>query len=122
MKLLIDMNLSPRWVDFLAGKNIDAIHWSSIGKPNATDQEILEHAASNGYIVVTHDLDFGFLLARSFNTTPSVIQSRTADLRPEAIGDVLLTTLEQFRDELESGCLLTIQEDRTRVRLLPFKR
>lgn len=31
MKLLVDMNLSPRWVKLLADADIEAIHWSSIG-------------------------------------------------------------------------------------------
>ena len=33
--LVIDMNLSPSWVDFLAENEIESIHWSSIGKSNA---------------------------------------------------------------------------------------
>jgi predicted nuclease of predicted toxin-antitoxin system len=41
MKLLIDMNLSPRWVPFLAASQIEAVHWSSVGAPNATDREIM---------------------------------------------------------------------------------
>jgi predicted nuclease of predicted toxin-antitoxin system len=120
MKLLIDMNLPPRWVDFLRSRNIEAVHWSSIGKPDAPDQEILEHAAINGYIVFTHDLDFAFLLARSRSVTPSVIQTRVPDLRPESIGDLLIATIEQIADQLEVGCLVTINEDRRRVRLLPL--
>lgn len=31
MKLIVDMNLSPRWVEFLAGAGIEAVHWSMIG-------------------------------------------------------------------------------------------
>jgi predicted nuclease of predicted toxin-antitoxin system len=31
MKLLIDMNLSPRWVKALAEAEIEASHWSSLG-------------------------------------------------------------------------------------------
>jgi len=27
MKILVDMNLSPRWVEFLANAGIEAIHW-----------------------------------------------------------------------------------------------
>jgi len=122
MRLLIDMNLAPRWVQYCSKRNVEAIHWSSLGKPDAPDQEILEYASANGYIIFTHDLDFGFMLARSSNEAPSVIQSRTADLRPEALGDTLISMLEQFSGELEAGCLLTIQEDKTRVRMLPFKR
>jgi hypothetical protein len=34
MKLLIDMNLSPRWVPFLAASQVEAIHWSSVGAAN----------------------------------------------------------------------------------------
>jgi len=120
MKLLIDMNLPPRWVDFLSSRNIEAIHWSSVGRPDAPDHEILEYAAINGYIVFTHDLDFAYLLARSRSTTPSVIQTRIPELRPESIGDLLIATIKQFADQLEAGCSTTVNEDRRRVRLLPF--
>ncbi len=122
MKLLIDMNLPPRWVDFFHVRNIDAIHWSTIGKPDAPDQEILEYAANNGYTVFTHDLDFSFLLAQSKLSMPSVIQTRIPELKPESIGDLLIATIEQVADQLEAGCLVTINEDRQRVRLLPFVR
>jgi predicted nuclease of predicted toxin-antitoxin system len=41
MRLLIDMNLSPRWVDVLADAGIEAIHWSALGAYNAPDSEIM---------------------------------------------------------------------------------
>jgi predicted nuclease of predicted toxin-antitoxin system len=63
MKILIDMNLSPMWVQFLVSHGIEAVHWSSIGEASASDSRILDYAASNGYVVFTHDLDFGMLLA-----------------------------------------------------------
>ncbi len=31
MKLLIDMNLSPRWAKFVADAGFEAAHWSAIG-------------------------------------------------------------------------------------------
>ncbi len=37
MKILIDMNLSPLWVDTFAKHAIEAIHWSSIGDPRTID-------------------------------------------------------------------------------------
>jgi predicted nuclease of predicted toxin-antitoxin system len=58
MKLLIDMNLAPRWVNFLTAAGWEAIHWSSIGKATAADSEIMLHAAERGYAVVTFDMDF----------------------------------------------------------------
>ena len=58
MKIVIDMNLSPSWVSKFASRSIESIHWSNIGKPNATDSEILKFARDNDYVVFTHDLDF----------------------------------------------------------------
>ncbi|WP_448597725.1 DUF5615 family PIN-like protein [Thermoleptolyngbya sp.] len=42
MKILIDMNLSPLWVNIFAKQNIEAIHWASVGDPRATDRVIME--------------------------------------------------------------------------------
>jgi predicted nuclease of predicted toxin-antitoxin system len=63
MKLIIDMNLSPRWVDFFTASNIEAVHWPAIGAADAADSEIMAYAASGGFTVFTHDLDFGAILA-----------------------------------------------------------
>jgi predicted nuclease of predicted toxin-antitoxin system len=80
MKILIDMNLSPSWVQFLVTRGFGAVHWSSIGEISAPDALILEYAASNGFVVFTHDLDFGMLLAARKSRGPSVIQVRTQDV------------------------------------------
>ncbi|MHB8211808.1 MAG: DUF5615 family PIN-like protein [Acidithiobacillus sp.] len=34
MKLLVDMNLSTRWVNLLADAGIEAAHWSASGAQN----------------------------------------------------------------------------------------
>jgi predicted nuclease of predicted toxin-antitoxin system len=34
MKILVDMNLSPTWVQFLVAHGIEAVHWSAIGAPH----------------------------------------------------------------------------------------
>jgi predicted nuclease of predicted toxin-antitoxin system len=76
MKLLVDMNLSPLWVPFLAEHGIEAVHWSVVGSVSSPDSEILRYADAGGYVIFTHDLDFGALLARSKTRGPSVIQLR----------------------------------------------
>ncbi len=63
MKLLVDMNLSPRWTLLLAGNGFDASHWSAVGAPDAPDAEIMAFARSGDHVVLTHDLDFGAILA-----------------------------------------------------------
>ena len=82
MKLLVDMNLSPRWVSFLCDAGWEATHWSTVGKANASDSEIVTFAASNGYVVLTNDLDFAAILAASHHKKPSVAQIRAQDLGP----------------------------------------
>ncbi len=57
MKLLVDMNLSPRWVGVLVDAGIEAAHWSTLGASNAPDSEIMAYASVHDYVVLTHDLD-----------------------------------------------------------------
>jgi predicted nuclease of predicted toxin-antitoxin system len=84
MKVLIDMNLSPRWVSVLSSAGISAVHWSSIGSPMAPDREIIVHAREEGWVILTQDLDFGTILAVSNGERPSVVQIRSEDVSPEA--------------------------------------
>jgi predicted nuclease of predicted toxin-antitoxin system len=120
MKLLIDMNLSPRWVALLCASGWDAVHWSAVGPATAGDSEIMAFAAANGYVVLTHDLDFGAILAVTHGKKPSVVQIRAENVSPEAIGPQTVGALRHMQAELEAGALLTIELDRTRVRLLPL--
>jgi predicted nuclease of predicted toxin-antitoxin system len=52
MKLLVDMNLSPRWVPFLAASQLQAVHWSTVGPVKATDTDIMAHAREHGHVVL----------------------------------------------------------------------
>jgi predicted nuclease of predicted toxin-antitoxin system len=120
MKILIDMNLSPTWVNAFAEAKIESVHWSSIGDQAAADNVIMAYAKANGYIVFTNDLDFGIMLAVTQADLPSVIQVRTQDLLPEAISSLVVSSIEQFRLQLESGALITLDTLRSRVRILPI--
>lgn len=120
MKILIDMNLSPDWVQVLRQAGWDAEHWSRIGNPKAPDQEIMEWARSNGWIVFTHDLDFGALLALTRVQSPSVIQVRAQDIMPVHWAARLIETIREHQSLIEKGALVTIDETKARIRILPF--
>jgi predicted nuclease of predicted toxin-antitoxin system len=120
MKILIHMNLSPTWVQFLVTHGIEAAHWSSIGEASAPDSRILDYADSNGFVVFTHDLDFGALLAARKSRGPSVIQVRTQDVLPTAIGTVVLQAIVTARGHLEAGAIVIVEPARSRIRLLPI--
>jgi predicted nuclease of predicted toxin-antitoxin system len=121
MKLLVDMNLSPDWVAVLKQAGWEAIHWPKVGDPRAADSEIMAWAKQNGHIVFTHDLDFGSMLALTQAEGPSVIQVRTQDMTPAAIGKLVADALRQFQPNLEQGALSVLDEARARARVLPLK-
>jgi predicted nuclease of predicted toxin-antitoxin system len=80
VKLLVDMNLSPSWVERLASHGFEAVHWSTISAATAPDVEILTWANEHAFVLITNDLDFSAILAASGGASPSVIQIRTQDL------------------------------------------
>ena len=68
----------------------------------------------------TNDLDFGTLLANARTGKPSVFQIRAQDLTPKHLAPLVVKTLLRFTPELEAGALVTVDEQRQRVRLLPL--
>ena len=120
MKFLIDMNLSPQWIKVFLNFGLDAVHWSDIGKYDASDNEILQWAKNNDYIVFTHDLDFGAILAATKTRSPSVIQIRTQDISPDTIGKKVIDSILDFEPHLSKGALISIDEYRSRARILPI--
>lgn len=120
MKILVDMNLSPDWVAVFNRHGWQAEHWSEIGDPQAADQEIMEWAATHGYCVFTHDLDFGTMLALSHERGPSVLQIRAKDVLPAHLEPIVIAALAQHEADLSSGALVVVDEMRSRVRLLPI--
>ncbi len=121
MKLLVDMNLSPKWVDLFRDSGWEAVHWSAVGQATARDSQIMAYAAANQYVVVTHDLDFSAILAVTHGKKPSVVQIRCEDVSAEIIGKQTVAALRHLQADLEAGALLTIEPDRTRLRSLPLR-
>lgn len=120
MKILLDMNLSVVWEEFLLEFGHEAVHWSQVGDVRAEDAAIMEWARTNDYCVLTHDLDSGSLLSQTQAKGPSVIQIRVQHLAPESARLALLERLTNAKSEIESGALVTIEPSRYRIRILPF--
>ena len=122
MKILIDMNLSPNWTTAFAAANIESVHWSTVGDPRAEDTEIMEYARANDYVVFTHDLDFGTLLALTQAESPSVVQVRAQNILPLHLAHTVVAVLRVNEETLEQGALIVVDEGRARVRILPLQR
>ncbi len=122
MKLLFDMNLSPLLVVLMRIAGWESIHWSTVGDPRASDKTILNWARKNEYWVITNDLDFSAILAATKAESPSVVQFRTQDVSPAHIKPILLNLLEQYKDYLESGAIISVNERNSRIRILPLQK
>lgn len=120
MQVLIDVNLPPQWEGHLKEEEFEAVHWSSVGERDAPDRVLMKWAKQNGYVVLTHDLDFSAILAVTQAEGPSVVQLRTDDVLPDASGNVVCRALRQFESELEEGAILSVDVDHFRVRYLPL--
>ena len=121
VKLLIDVNLSPKWAPVLSGLGWPAVHWSAIGDPRASDDAIMAWARQNDHVVFTHDLDFGAMLALTGASGPSVLQVRSQDVLPEHLADVVAAALRQHGADLASGAVVVVDKTRARVRILPIR-
>jgi predicted nuclease of predicted toxin-antitoxin system len=115
------MNLSPAWVPVLERHGFKAAHWSTIGAKDASDLEIFRWARNNDHVVFTNDLDFGAILAVAGTATPSVFQVQTQNLSPSHLESLVVDALRQHESVLAEGALITLDESRLRVRILPLK-
>jgi predicted nuclease of predicted toxin-antitoxin system len=105
----------------LAGYGHDVVHWSEVGDHRATDVAILHWAGEHGRVLVTHDLDFAAILAGTDAPGPSVLQIRDQDLLSGDCVDAIADAIRKAAPALETGAIVTIHEDRSRIRILPLR-
>ncbi|MSU50630.1 MAG: hypothetical protein EXS37_16340 [Opitutus sp.] len=107
------MNLSPDWIPVLATHGFDCAHWRHLGAAKAEDRAIFDHAQQSRSIILTQDLDFGVILAQTNATSPSVVLLHA--------GTRVIAALRTCARELADGAILTLDDKRHRVRLLPLR-
>ena len=122
MKFLADMGISPKIVAFLVEEGHDAIHLHERGMDRSFDAAILEMARGEHRILLTHDLDFGDLMAASGAHLPSVVVFRLRNMHPERVRQHLQEVIHRHLDALTRGAMISVSEGQVRVRLLPVKR
>ena len=121
MKFLADMGLARSTVAFLRAQGHDAVHLRDQGLQQLEDDEIVEKARIEGRVILTHDLDFGRIIAVGRASVPSVITFRLNDMRPAQVNRYLAEVLARFAERLEAGALVSVNERGIRVRSLPVK-
>ncbi|BBM70096.1 hypothetical protein RmaAA213_19420 [Rhodothermus marinus] len=114
------MGISPHTVRFLREQGYDAVHLRELKGQLLTDASILELARTERRILLTHDLDFGELMAASGARLPTVIVFRLRNMRPENVNRYLMGIIDRFGDQLRAGAMVSVTEAQVRIRSLPL--
>lgn len=120
MKFLADMGISQSTVRWLRENGYDAIHLREENLHKMSDEQIIEKGRRENRVILTCDLHFGYIMAVSRNICPSVITFRLDDESPNNINNKLKQVLDESRIALEIGAIISVEETKYRVRLLPI--
>jgi len=122
MNFLLDVGISPRLGDLLEldGHAFRYIpeHFSN----TLSDSEILEVARHANEVIITHDLDFGKLLAFSGHAAPSVILFRIHHINADIFYSLLQALWLEIEAPLKRGAFVVVEEHSVRIRTLPMLR
>ena len=114
------MGVSPRAVEWLRSSGHDAVHLREEGLQRLPDEGVFAKARAENRILLTFDLDFGEIVAMNAGSVVSVVVFRLRDTRTARVIERLADVLEQSSRALEEGAIIVVEDDRHRVRRLPF--
>ena len=120
MRLLADLHISPRTVQFLRSLGHDVLRVTDLLPATASDETIVERAAQDQRVILTQDLDMTAIIALSRRQYPSLVTLRLSSVRIEFVNTVLQRTLPILEQDLLQGTLVTIEDSRVRLRRLPL--
>ena len=121
MRILADQHISPRTVLFLRQLGHDAVRVADRLPRNAADETILALALTEQRVVLTQDLDFTGLVATSGQAGPSLIVLRLGSPGVDRVNETLQTVLQAIEDAVARGAIVSVDDDRVRVRRLPIQ-
>lgn len=121
MKCVADMGIALSTVQALRQHGHDVRHLNEEGLQRLSDPLILEKARLEERLVITCDLDFADLLALGAYALPSVILLRLQNQTPASVIPRVLQVLTECREALTGGAIITIEENRYRLRRLPIR-
>ena len=120
LSFLLDENLPPSLAPLIRSIGHAARHVIETGHLNTPDLEILEFAEQSGETVLTHDTDFGTLLALHKKNRPSVILFRLEQINASILIELLEANLPALKEALKEGSIVGIEENGIRIRNLPI--
>jgi predicted nuclease of predicted toxin-antitoxin system len=121
MNFLLNMNVDRDMAAQLKKRGHICRHVGDIGLSRAKDIEIVVEAQRTNEVILTHDLDYGHLLAFSGEKAPSVVIFRMRDLRTHEIMSRLDAIWRDIELPLTDGAIVSLSDKTLRIRTLPIE-
>jgi predicted nuclease of predicted toxin-antitoxin system len=115
------MGIAESTGQLLRAAQHDVVHLREVGLERLSDEGIVAKAQAERRVIVTHDLDFGRIVALSGRSVPSVVTLRLSDMRPSRVNLALEAALREAGPALQGGALVTITDRGIRIRKLPIE-
>ena len=122
MRFLADMGISQEVVIWLREQGHEATHLRDEGLQRLKNGVIFIKAIHETRIILTWDLDFTEIVALSGRTQVSAVVFRLINTRSVHVIERLKRVLLESAQDLEEGAIISVEEGRHRVRLLPLGR
>jgi predicted nuclease of predicted toxin-antitoxin system len=120
VRFLLNMNVPRELGRRLTTAGHECRHVGDIGMAQASDVAIVKKARESEEIIVTHDLDYGHLLAFSGEPVPSVIIFRLRNTHPDNLFTRIMSTWPEIEEPLLEGAIVALEDATFRVRRLPI--
>lgn len=114
------MNMARQLGRLLETQGHEWRHVADLGLHKAADPAILRLARETGEVILTHDLDYGTLLAFSGDDRPSVIIFRRRNIHPRTLFESMTRHWQEWEPALRAGAIIILEESAMRIRRLPI--
>ena len=121
IRFLLDMGLAHSTGEYLRSQGYDVVHLHDQGLERLPDDQIVAKAQEEERTIITHDLDFGRIVALSGSTVPSIVTLRLTNMTPAHVNIAMGAVLNDAVESLDRGALVTITDRGISVRALPIE-
>ncbi|MBI4135552.1 DUF5615 family PIN-like protein [Candidatus Uhrbacteria bacterium] len=118
VKFLLDENLSHETAAYLRtlGYNVHTV--KEVGLVHTKDEQVIQYAAANGYLVVTFDVEYGYFFRIMSPHVLGIIVLRLENQTVEFVNAALRRLLDEhiLDEDGNQKALIIVDENKIRVR------